>query len=94
MRYSRAASKRSSCASTNASCRSPFCGVPYDREFIARLSRGVDACGENGEFHTCVVAAPLFRRRLDGAVAAVECYEAPAAHGGDRFWFARMERNP
>ena len=22
------------------------------------------ACGENGEFHTCVVAGPMFSRRL------------------------------
>ncbi len=28
-------------------------------------SRGIDACGENGEFHTIVVDGPLFRRPLD-----------------------------
>ncbi len=25
---------------------------------------GVDACGENGEFHTCVTAGPMFARSL------------------------------
>ncbi|MDI4239259.1 hypothetical protein OZ411_41435 [Bradyrhizobium sp. Arg237L] len=25
---------------------------------------GVDPCGENGEFHTCVVAGPMFSHRI------------------------------
>src|SRR5918999_377958 len=29
-----------------------FCGRAYDRAFIESLPEGVDACGENGEFHT------------------------------------------
>jgi diphthamide synthase (EF-2-diphthine--ammonia ligase) len=28
------------------------------------LPDGVDACGENGEFHTCVVAGPIFSHRI------------------------------
>ncbi|HEX2725242.1 MAG TPA: diphthine--ammonia ligase, partial [Beijerinckiaceae bacterium] len=31
-----------------------WCGRVYDRAFIDRLPAGVDACGENGEFHTFV----------------------------------------
>jgi uncharacterized protein (TIGR00290 family) len=42
-----------------------FCGVPYDREFLARLPPGVDPCGENGEFHTFVFDGPLFKRKVD-----------------------------
>jgi len=42
-----------------------FCGVPYDREFLARLPRGVDPCGENGEFHTFVSDGPLFKSKID-----------------------------
>lgn len=30
----------------------------------AFVARGIDACGENGEFHTVVVDGPLFRRSL------------------------------
>jgi uncharacterized protein (TIGR00290 family) len=37
---------------------------------LADLPDGVDPCGENGEFHTCVVAGPIFSRAL--AVAAGE----------------------
>jgi len=28
------------------------------------LPPDVDPCGENGEFHTCVVAGPMFSRRV------------------------------
>ena len=29
------------------------------------LPPGVDPCGENGEFHTCVSAGPMFHSPLD-----------------------------
>ncbi len=32
----------------------------FDRSFLADLPSDVDALGENGEFHTCVVAGPMF----------------------------------
>jgi uncharacterized protein (TIGR00290 family) len=38
-----------------------FCGRDFDAAFLADLPRDVDPCGENGEFHTCVHASPLFR---------------------------------
>ena len=37
-----------------------FAGIEYDGELLARLPAGVDPCGENGEFHTCVHAGPMF----------------------------------
>lgn len=37
-----------------------FCGREYDERLIAELPAGVDPCGENGEFHTCVRAGPIF----------------------------------
>ncbi|MEO8416231.1 MAG: diphthine--ammonia ligase [Ginsengibacter sp.] len=37
-----------------------FCGRIIDESFIADLPRNVDACGENGEFHTFVFDGPLF----------------------------------
>ncbi|HEV2166415.1 MAG TPA: ATP-binding protein [Thermoplasmata archaeon] len=39
-------------------------GRRYDEAFLADLPEGVDPCGENGEFHTCVVAGPIFRRPI------------------------------
>lgn len=37
-----------------------FAGRDYDERFLAGLPDGVDPCGENGEFHTFVHAAPVF----------------------------------
>jgi uncharacterized protein (TIGR00290 family) len=41
-----------------------FAGRTFDRQLLADFPDGIDPCGENGEFHTCVVAAPIFAHRL------------------------------
>jgi uncharacterized protein (TIGR00290 family) len=41
-----------------------FVGREYDRRLLADLPSGVDPCGENGEFHTCVYAGPMFQKPL------------------------------
>ncbi len=50
-------------------------GRPFDEDFVAALPRGVDPCGEDGEFHTFVEWAPEWRARVptvpDGRI---ECY--------------------
>lgn len=50
-----------------------FAGRKFDMQLLADLPDGVDPCGENGEFHTCVVAGPVFTHRL--AVVAAERVE-------------------
>lgn len=46
-----------------------YLGRVLDRELAAELSSmGIDACGENGEFHTLVTAGPLFRQPLQFAL--------------------------
>ncbi|HKH01853.1 MAG TPA: hypothetical protein VKB08_14175 [Bradyrhizobium sp.] len=47
-----------------------FAGRKFDTRLLADLPDGIDPCGENGEFHTCVVAGPIFSREL--AVTAGE----------------------
>lgn len=37
----------------------------WDRELLAELPDNVDPCGENGEFHTLVVDAPVMKQPLD-----------------------------
>jgi len=37
-----------------------FAGRRFDAAFLADLPAGVDPCGENGEFHTCVTGGPMF----------------------------------
>ncbi len=44
-----------------------FAGRKFDHAFLDDLPEGVDPCGENGEFHTCVLAGPMFH----GSVPAV-----------------------
>jgi uncharacterized protein (TIGR00290 family) len=41
-----------------------FAGRSFDTQLLANLPDGIDPCGENGEFHTCVVAGPIFTRRI------------------------------
>lgn len=41
-----------------------FAGRDFDRQLLADLPAGVDPCGENGEFHTCVYAGPMFSREI------------------------------
>lgn len=41
-----------------------FAGRKFDAQLLADMPTGIDPCGENGEFHTCVVAGPMFAHRL------------------------------
>jgi diphthamide synthase (EF-2-diphthine--ammonia ligase) len=45
-----------------------FAGRPFDRALLSELPASVDPCGENGEFHTCVTAGPMFDGALDVAL--------------------------
>lgn len=42
-----------------------FAGRSFDPALLADLPETVDPCGERGEFHTCVLAGPMFARRID-----------------------------
>jgi uncharacterized protein (TIGR00290 family) len=37
-----------------------FAGRDFNATLVSDLPRGVDPCGENGEFHTCVCDGPMF----------------------------------
>ena len=41
-----------------------FCGREFNASLLAELPQGIDACGENGEFHTLCHAGPLFASPL------------------------------
>lgn len=56
-----------------------FIGRTFDHALLEDLPAGVDPCGENGEFHTCVVDGPVFDEPL--AVEAGDVVER------DGFWF-------
>lgn len=41
-----------------------FAGRSFDDALLRDLPAGVDPCAENGEFHSCVTAGPMFRQPL------------------------------
>jgi uncharacterized protein (TIGR00290 family) len=41
-----------------------FAGRAFDAALLDELPENVDPCGERGEFHTCVLAGPMFSRRI------------------------------
>ncbi|MGC8808310.1 MAG: diphthine--ammonia ligase [Thiomonas sp.] len=68
-----------------------FCGREFDADFVASLPAGVDACGENGEFHTFVFDGPAFARPVAHRVAGLRAWTAPARFGAVRYCFADLE---
>lgn len=42
-----------------------FAGREFDAALLRDLPASVDPCGENGEFHTCVYAGPMFQVPID-----------------------------
>jgi uncharacterized protein (TIGR00290 family) len=48
-----------------------FAGRAFDERLLADLQQGIDPCGENGEFHTCVFDGPMFARPIELALGEV-----------------------
>ncbi len=46
-------------------------GREYDHRFLKELPKGVDPCGENGEFHSFVFGGPIFRNPLRVAAGKI-----------------------
>ncbi|TJZ73001.1 diphthine--ammonia ligase [Chitiniphilus eburneus] len=66
--------------SCNAQLGPGFLGRAIDAATLDALeAAGVDACGENGEYHTAVLDAPTFARPLAVRQGEAQC------HGG--YWF-------
>jgi uncharacterized protein (TIGR00290 family) len=62
-----------------------FCGREFDAGFIADLPDGVDACGENGEFHTFVFDGPRFKVAVPHELVAVHELKPVAPAPGHYF---------
>lgn len=63
-----------------------FAGRRFDHSLLADLPKGVDPCGENGEFHTCVLGGPMFEQRV--------CAEVGEIVERDGFYFADLIMEP
>jgi uncharacterized protein (TIGR00290 family) len=59
-----------------------FVGREFDEQLLVRLPPQIDPCGENGEFHSFVYAAPIFRRDIRVTVGEIVTR--------DRFVFADL----
>ncbi len=84
-----------------------FVGRIIDRDFIKDLPKGVDPCGENGEFHTFVFDGPIFSHPINfvkGDIVFRE-YDAPKQnkpgenknrHINEKvgFWFCELLGKP
>ena len=67
-----------------------FCGREYDEAFLRDLPPGVDACGENGEFHTLVYDGPSFSHPVSYAIDGFEDVVTAPEFGAVRYRFARL----
>jgi uncharacterized protein (TIGR00290 family) len=67
-----------------------YCGVEFDSAYVDSLPPGVDACGENGEFHTVVYDGPLFKRPLALEVLGLEEYVSAPEFGSVKYVFAQV----
>jgi uncharacterized protein (TIGR00290 family) len=68
-----------------------FAGRLFDQAFVSSLPSGVDACGENGEFHTFVYDGPAFTHPVAWRGAGTHSYTAPVEFGGGTFHFGLLE---
>lgn len=62
-------------------------GVEFDRQYIEQLPDGVDACGENGEFHTFVYDGPNFKQPVQWKGLGKKSYVSPKEFGALTFHF-------
>ena len=52
------------CCVDTAQLDAGFAGRAFDEALLRELPGAVDPCGENGEFHTCVSAGPMFENPI------------------------------
>lgn len=62
-----------------------FCGREFDEAFLVDLPPQVDACGENGEFHTFVFDGPRFAQPVAHALVQVHEVRQSAPALGHHF---------
>ncbi len=61
-----------------------FLGKRLSRELVSELERiGIDACGENGEYHTLVTNCPLYKHAIN--------IDSGGAVKQDNYWFTNLQ---
>ena len=64
-----------------------YAGRLFDQAFVDSLPHGVDACGENGEFHTFVYDGPAFSQPVAWRSAGTRSYVSPPQFGSVGYHF-------
>jgi uncharacterized protein (TIGR00290 family) len=69
-----------------------YLGKTINREFLNALPPTVDACGENGEYHTLVIDAPFFKEKMkikEGEIVYKK-YESQEGNWDSGFYYLDM----
>lgn len=70
---------------------SSFCGRVFDEQFLADLPSDVDACGENGEFHTFAFDGKLFKNPVPIVVSEIYQHQLTFPTGEiSKFSYAKL----
>lgn len=68
-----------------------FCGRIFDENFVADLPATVDACGENGEFHTFVFDGGIFKNPVKYKIEKIYSIETEFPSGDvSKFAYAAL----
>ncbi len=89
------------CCVSDAFLDESFVGQKIDTNFLQKLPKQVDSCGENGEFHSFCTAAPYFSKKIEIKIGEKlykplsiktdsEC-DLPSENKVKGFWFAELE---
>jgi len=87
------------CCTNNAFLGKDWAGKIIDEKFLFALPSSVDACGENGEFHTFCFDGPLFKKAIEVKTGEkiFKTLEIKTSHDSfhsssesDGFWFCDL----
>jgi uncharacterized protein (TIGR00290 family) len=67
-----------------------FVGRIIDHDFINDLPKGVDVCGENGEFHTFCYDGPIFKHPVKFSIGETVFKEYKNKETKSGFWFCDL----
>jgi len=69
-----------------------FCGRIIDEQLMNDLPKGVDPCGENGEFHTFVFDGPIFKKPIDFILGekVYRTFPSPTGEAEQGYWYVDL----
>lgn len=68
-----------------------YVGREFNQDYLDDLPDGVDACGENGEFHTFVYDGPGFAQPVAWLSLGHRSYTSPPEYGSQIYYFDLLD---